>query len=1518
MSSDTARRKERSVEELYNATEMIAVAEITPILRGSCRMQGPVDERDHDIQKHMVSSQSEKRSGKHFMNQRIGMRVESGTCNVCSSPCSSCMHRNLARMGSKTEEFSDETCRVTMASHSSVNEGGVLHPFKSRECDSIQRTTSETSNLHSANSSHDSFSENVESKATMRSSTISDASVDAGMLQKLYSEKTGAVDQPAPKLVHGLDQKTFSNKCESSKSGEGHDDNISCASRANDAIIAYSYCKRNVENKDLSRSSASVQSLGPEGPGKAMFCQRLESPENCSLKDADADSSSPNLRSPHLHSERGKRLIGSSSGVSMKIHSKSEAEHYNDNTDPQNQDFKSSEQDEQDEKSKESIELADMQQPPLQAVSGDEIEESEIVEHDVKVCDICGDAGREDLLAICSRCSDGAEHTYCMKEMLQKVPEGDWLCEECKFAEETESQKQGSDAEERRKKEGSSSTQGSGKRHAENVEVASSAKRQAIETSLGLPNSSCPSRVAVLSRDLSIKNVDRVKARLVHQMPFGNKTSNDVSESARSPNAGPRLQTPKGTLLKANSFNSINSKEKVKLVDEVFHQKLKGTREHASLDLKEGPTRVVGKSMSFKSSNSSESKFKILPSKYSHFQDLKGLKPVKDRIAFERKKLPKLDHSETCSTTASSAVSTHKAEHKLTPRGESNSLSYASNNRESKAVQFDSKSSILSRANTIVSRKRVENPFTSVGTVSANGICNSSEQKLNAIRPKDEPLSSCWTADVPFNNADGALQDGVPWSLESTNQSEKTRESSDTGLKPNMTMSSKGVPCQTCKEIGHAAEHCSVGILQASFTDASAARNSRDEMNKDNKLKAAIEAAMQKRPGIFGKNKVPDQSDGLSVSGIELNTERASQDLSVLNKMKTMVSIEGTYEGQVSCSSGSHKLTVITNLKQLNSHDVDLFRVGDLDSVVPSVGKPTMRDWPGHDFAPAFSVVPEHEYIWQGSFEVHRGGKLPELCSGIQAHLSTCASPKVLEVANLLSHKISLIELPRLSVWPAQFYNSGAKENNIAFYFFAKDIDSYENNYKGLLDRMIKNDLALIGDFDGAEILIFSSDQLPENCQRWNMLFFLWGVCRERRTNCSDSSKNLSFNHPDKMRVSITSDPREKVPSLEQTALGLQGNSEQQENSGDSKYLSRIATDNEHLYPGVRCTTPTPEVVQQSVIMTDLKPPLQATGISSVSNKAVKRRMYWDASITKVDTSLSKNRPVGNQESGVVGIVSEEKMSDQMNSDRDQALLERSFKVEDGLIDTETASNGDLTVKGLNSSQSLRKRPHLDLTNTASQSSVGTIPKLPLNDLNSVFVDGESTSKKLKTEFSRMHGSSTSSDKNSFRAGCTTQTKDLGPISLIEEKICEKTCDEKVIPEDLGTTERYFFPVASYNVNDFQVGGKSLPWKKNLSENRDQFQEGIPNLELALGAETKSPKKGILPFTVGVLDRNSSQDRPPDKKDEDVSASLSLSLSFPFTDKEQTLNPVPKQEQILPERQHVNTPLLLFGDFLNK
>lgn len=46
---------------------------------------------------------------------------------------------------------------------------------------------------------------------------------------------------------------------------------------------------------------------------------------------------------------------------------------------------------------------------------------------------------------------------------------------------------------------------------------------------------------------------------------------------------------------------------------------------------------------------------------------------------------------------------------------------------------------------------------------------------------------------------------------------------------------------------------------------------------------------------------------------------------------------------------------------------------------------------------------------------------------------------------------------------------------------------SYERHYRSLLDHMIKNDLALKGNLDGAELLIFSSNQLPESSQRKNL-----------------------------------------------------------------------------------------------------------------------------------------------------------------------------------------------------------------------------------------------------------------------------------------------------------------------------------------------------------------------------------------------------------------------------------------------
>lgn len=69
----------------------------------------------------------------------------------------------------------------------------------------------------------------------------------------------------------------------------------------------------------------------------------------------------------------------------------------------------------------------------------------------------------------------------------------------------------------------------------------------------------------------------------------------------------------------------------------------------------------------------------------------------------------------------------------------------------------------------------------------------------------------------------------------------------------------------------------------------------------------------------------------------------------------------------------------------------------------------------------------------------------------MQAHLSTCASPKVLEVVLKLHQKIILEEVPRLSAWPTQFSQNHATEDNFALYFFAKDLERFVILYWHLL-----------------------------------------------------------------------------------------------------------------------------------------------------------------------------------------------------------------------------------------------------------------------------------------------------------------------------------------------------------------------------------------------------------------------------------------------------------------------------------
>lgn len=1224
------KRKERAVEELYNVTQIILEPEITPVLRGSCRIQGPVDDTDNGIQTNMVSPQFDKGNKKQFLNREVHIKAESGTCNVCFAPCSSCMHISRALMGPKSDDSTEKACHANLNIQHSRND------------------VSETSNVLTTNSSHDSFSENAESIAM-------------------------------------VGDQCLRNKCEDLNGSEGLDGNFSCVSGAN------------VDIKDVAFSSASNSCLAQEGFQKANNTKEAISRVDIKVEsETGKDSEEPVV-------EASKRADASEEAKKVK-------------------------------------EVPDVKEPPSQPKLEDESDESDIVEQDVKVCDICGDTGREDLLAICSRCSDGAEHTYCMRERLDTVPEGDWLCEECKLDEEIETQKE--DKYEKDDKNGKNqflghvnthslvnsdakesdfegnldirvgaSTDIGSKRPLDNAETASLAKRQALETSLGSPKAISSTRmVASLTKESSFKNLDKGKVRPVHQVSLAsNSVGNDCAvETARSPTTVSRLQTPKGSLLKCNSFSTLNSKPKVKHVEMTVLQKQKQTGEPGSLDNKEGTFRTLSKSMSLRPpilnrSSAPESKVKRLSPKFSHVQDVKGSKHAKDQNIFERKNSFKSD------VGSSKAVSSTLSP----PR------------HDQKTLQAEGKLLISKPSNHLVQKGELKRQLSSTVT---------NEQKLNQVSsPKDELLSSSSrTAERPLSIVNG------------TNQGDK--------LKP--------------------------------------LNSSREGISKGNDLKAAIEAAILKRPGINKKNRVPDQPEELSVSR-DLNS--------------------GTVD--------SFKLTKPRFSNKMRDFDSPLAK-----SVLSKM-----------------AAIPEHECVWQGLFEVHRSGKPSELYAGIQAHLSNCASSKVVHVVNKLTYKIILNQVPRLSMWPPQFQDTDPKEDNIALYFFARDLESYERSYRPLLENMMRDDLAFKGNVAGVEFLIFPSNLLPEGSQRWNMLFYFWGVFRGAKMKCPEEVSGSSEKPfiPSLNVVPVDTDipsssmhlSEKKGPSGSDTKISC---FEGQEDIHDSRSLLKTAaTSSCHRTDSDR------EVKMETNI--DI-------------NNSEKKPLHWN------DTSLSCSYVLPLKEEEIHDIKMTNSRANQVES-----------------------SNWTLNS---------RKRPHIDLTEPVSQaSSTGTSHTQLWNEVNNnLLVDEGSTSKKLKTSVSSIFAS------NSHR-NMKTPTHD------IKENLCN----------DKATTERHFFPLEDFHLRE----NKSQAWMME-EENR------VPNLELALGAETKPSNQGILPLPlfVGIVDHKqnsleekNSSDTVKSKEEEDeddVSASLSLSLSFPFSDKEKGAETVSKTEQIRPERHRVNTSLLLF------
>ncbi|KAL5720379.1 hypothetical protein ACHQM5_013051 [Ranunculus cassubicifolius] len=146
------------------------------------------------------------------------------------------------------------------------------------------------------------------------------------------------------------------------------------------------------------------------------------------------------------------------------------------------------------------------------------------------------------------------------------------------------------------------------------------------------------------------------------------------------------------------------------------------------------------------------------------------------------------------------------------------------------------------------------------------------------------------------------------------------------------------------------------------------------------------------------------------------------------------------------------------------------------------------------DQVPVTSAVkscaqPIIEPCWRGTFEIC-GVKFDHL----QAHLSAHACSKVAETAKLMPAIVSTKMIPRLEIWLNSFGESAPTVKNIGLYIFPTRKSAGVKAFDQMMGQITELDCALKVLLDNAQLLLFSSAQLPVRYRRFSNRVYLWGV----------------------------------------------------------------------------------------------------------------------------------------------------------------------------------------------------------------------------------------------------------------------------------------------------------------------------------------------------------------------------------------------------------------------------------------
>ncbi|CAA0810012.1 WAT1-related protein [Striga hermonthica] len=150
---------------------------------------------------------------------------------------------------------------------------------------------------------------------------------------------------------------------------------------------------------------------------------------------------------------------------------------------------------------------------------------------------------------------------------------------------------------------------------------------------------------------------------------------------------------------------------------------------------------------------------------------------------------------------------------------------------------------------------------------------------------------------------------------------------------------------------------------------------------------------------------------------------------------------------------------------------------------------------------------------WRGRFAIPK----QNLSINVAAHVSNNAC---LEVARIMPDLLSLEIVPRIDIWPASFKSSPPDEHSVTLFFLPEERD--EEVFNNMLTYAMCGDFALKATIGKAELLVFTSIQLPGKLHRLQGNPYLWGVFKGQRVGASHQSGNQLPTQTPIVRLSLS------------------------------------------------------------------------------------------------------------------------------------------------------------------------------------------------------------------------------------------------------------------------------------------------------------------------------------------------------------------------------------------------------------